>query len=64
VVSRRLELKGKTRGQQHLSPNHLHPELTLQQLAAVMTATGRIVADAQIDLSYSPGGANVHVLPI
>ena len=34
----------------------------LEQVATVMVTTGRIAAAAQINPSYSPGGADVHFI--
>ena len=36
----------------------------LTQVATVTVAQGCIAAAAKIDLSYSPGGANVHSYPV
>ena len=43
----------------HSLTDHTHQ--TIEQVAAVMVATGRIATAAQIIPLYSPGGANVHL---
>ena len=46
----------------HSLTDHTHQ--TIEQVAAVMVATGRIATAAQIIPLYSPGGANVHLRTI